>query len=632
MNRIAELEKLVAHHKALYWRGRPEISDHDYDKLEDELRTLDPDNKILETIGHIGESGLKVKHATKMLSLGKTYKLEELASWIGEREVVSTFKIDGVSGSLIYQRGHFFLGKTRGDGQYGENITQKLDHMDSIPKKVQWPDPMMEVRGEIYCSEDNFFHLADEMEALELERPNNPRNIVAGLLGRKDHIELCRYLDFQAFELILEREPFKAEIEKKEQLKKLGFKIPNFGFHQAMQGIEDKLDEARRFMDEGDYQIDGVVFSYNDLALQEELGATGHHPRYKMAFKFEGESKASKIEEIEWSVSRNGILTPIAIVEPVQLGGAKISRVTLHNFGVVKQNGLKPGDTINIVRSGGVIPKFLSVAKSVEGELNYPKQCPVCQSKAEIETIRLFCSNPVCPGKIRESILNFIQKIGIDDLSVKRLDEMMKAKLVTGIPDLYALGAQDLMSLDKVKDKLANKLVSSIQKSKAIDLVTFLTALGIRGGAYNKCEKIVREGFSSVEKIKAMTVEQLMEVDLFAEKSALEFVTSLREKIPLIDQLLELGFKITSGLETEEVAESPIKGKKICLTGSLSVKRSEMEKRLQRAGAVVVSTVSKNTDYLLTNDIDSASSKFKKAKELQIPIISEVELAKLIEN
>ncbi len=630
MNRIEELEKLIAHHKALYLRGCPEISDYDYDKLEDELRDLDPGNKVLETVGAIGEAWAKVKHATKMLSLGKTYKVEELAAWVGEKEVVSTFKIDGVSGSLLYQGGSFWLGKTRGDGQYGENITQKVDHINCIPKKIKLSDQMIEVRGEIYCSGENFFHLSQEMETLGLERPNSLRNIVAGLLGRKDHAELCRFLDFQAFELILERELFKTEVEKKEQLKNLGFKIPNFTFHDGMEGVEDKLKEALLFMNESDYQIDGVVFSYNDLALQEELGATGHHPRYKIAFKFEGESKTSKIKKIEWSISRNGILTPVAIVEPVQLGGARISRVTLHNFGVAKQHCLKSGDTINIVRSGGVIPKFLSVIQSGSGQFSYPDKCSICQSETRVETIRLLCSNQACPGKIRESVLNFIQKIGIDDLSIKRLDEMMRAKLVEGIPDLYKLTPENLMTLDKVKEKLANKLVSSIQNSKTVDLITFLSALGVRGGAYNKCERIVREGFDSIEKVKAMTVEQLSEVDLFAEKSALEFIAGLQEKVPLIDQLLKSGFQITSGLEVENAIETPFKGKKICLTGSLSIKRSEMERRLQRAGAIIVSNVSKNTDYLLTNEVESQSSKFKKAKELRISIISEAEVAKSI--
>jgi DNA ligase (NAD+) len=356
------------------------------------------------------------------------------------------------------------------------------------------------------------------------------------------------------------------------------------------------------------------------------LGETSHHPRYKMAFKFPGDSKTTSINEITWSVSRNGILTPVAEVAPVELSGAMISRVTLHNYGLVSQYDLKVGDRIEIIRSGEVIPKFLSVVESSKNKFQIPETCPSCQSKIEIEDIRLFCRNDKCPGKNKEIILNFIQKIGIEDLSDKRLEELMSAGFVKSIPDIYKLREEDLLKIEKVKEKLSTKLLDSIAKTKNIDLPTFLSALGIAGGAYNKCEKIVQGGFNTLEKIKLLNIESLVNVESFAEKSARDFVESLNEKMEIIEELEELGFKII----TEVRRETEISGKKICITGALSEKRPIIEDLIRECGGIVVSSVSKNTDLLVTNETDPNSSKFKKAIELKIKIITEKELLVLI--
>lgn len=624
MNRISELEELIRHHKALYYQGRPDIDDNKYDKLEEELKKLDPDNNALSIVGSTNISGVKVKHDSKMLSLNKTYKEDDLKTWIGDEEVVSTLKIDGVSCSLVYENGKLLVGKTRGDGSHGEDITPKVSWIKNIPATVSKKN-RIEVRGEIYCTEEDFFHLSEEMVSIELEKPTSQRNIVAGLIGRKENIELCRYITFKAFDLISEN-PEKTEMEKSHSLKKMGFDIPVVILHKGFKRVQERLNEAKVFMAEGDYQIDGIVFSYNKLSLHNELGETAHHPRYKMAFKYQGISKETKIEKIIWSISRNGILTPVANVEPVELSGAKISRVTLHNFGLVRQYNLKEGDLIEIVRSGEVIPKFLSVIKPSDNKFTIPVNCPSCDSKVVEEDIRLFCSNKNCPGKLKESILNFIQKIGIDDLSSKRLDEMIKAGFIKEIPDLYKLKREKLLTLDKVKDKLADKLLGAIEKSKSVDLITFLSSLGIHGGAYNKCEKVVHAGFNSIEKILSLTEEELITIDSFAEKSSMEYIKSLKEKNKLINSLLKVGFNF----EEVEIIETPISKMKICITGSLTEKRSIIESRIRDAGGIVVTSVSKNTDMLLTNETEAKSSKFKKAQQLEIKIISEDGLVKLL--
>lgn len=624
MDRINELEELILKHKALYYQGRPEISDAEFDRLENELKKLNPKSKVLDIVGTAVKSSEKIKHEKKMLSLDKTYSTEDLVSWMDKEEVVSTLKLDGISCSLIYEDGNFVLAKTRGDGTFGENITQKVLWITNVPKHLSYQGKV-EIRGELFCDEESFFLLAEEMEKLNLERPTSQRNIVAGLMGRKENLELCRYIKFMGFDVITETH-FNLETQKFDFLKKEGFLYPDFKLHKDKASLYEVIDFAKHFMAEGEYQIDGIVFTYNSVGLQEELGETAHHPRYKMAFKFQGEAKETILNSIVWSISRNGILTPVGDVNPVELSGAMIGRVTLHNYGVVKANRLKSGDKISIIRSGEVIPKFLEVIESSENDFEIPTSCPSCQSPVLIKDIRLYCSNEKCPGRNKEVILNYIQKIGIEDLSSKRLEELLNAGFVKTIPDLYRLTAEDLMKLDKVKDKLSQKLIESIQKTKHVDFIIFLSSLGITGGAYNKCEKVVRAGFDSVEKIKNLTVEKLMTVESFAEKSATEFVNSIREKSELIDELVDMGMTF----EIEETRETAVSGLKICITGALSQKRNVIEDAIRLGGGLVVSSVSKNTDLLVTNETDPTSSKYKKALELKIKIITEAELMNLL--
>jgi DNA ligase (NAD+) len=626
MQRVQELEEKLKYHKALYYQGRPVIPDHEYDELESKLKKLNPESPVLKMVGTIVSGANKVRHTSKMLSLGKTYKTDELTGWMADHECVSMLKIDGVSCSLIFKDKKLVIAKTRGDGKMGENITPKVIWMDSVPKEILTKGEL-EVRGELYCDESSFVKLSDEMLEIGLEKPTSQRNIVAGLIGRKENIELARHIKFKAFEYITDHGALKLETEKFKKLIKDGFDVTEIAIHKNTKNVNDAIDDARRFMSEGDYQIDGLVFVYNDLALHEELGATAHHPRFKMAFKFQGESKQTKIKKIIWGVSRNGILTPVADVEPVELSGALISRVTLHNYGMTRQHELKSGDTIEIIRSGEVIPKFMSVVKSAKGKFERPIKCPSCNEKVFEDDIRLVCRNSNCPDKVKEEILNFIQKIGIDDLSSKRLEEMIRAGLIKTIDDLYKLKKPDLMALDKVKDKLATKLLDSIENSKNADIITFLASLGISGGAFNKCEKVVRGGFDTIDKIKDLTVEKLMEVESFAEKSATEFITSFNSKTKLVDKLLKQGFNFESSGNSSDTVLS---GRKVCITGSLSEKRSVVEGKIREAGGIVVGSVSKNTHYLLTNDEASGSSKTKKAQSLDISIITEVDLANLI--
>jgi DNA ligase (NAD+) len=625
--RIQELEKLILYHKEKYYSGKAEVSDEKYDALEIELQKLDPKNPVLELVGFKQTENLeKVAHQKKMLSLDKTYEEKDLLKWIGNEEVVSVFKIDGSSCSLVFENGHLDVAKTRGDGSVGENITKKAVFIPDIPKSISQTESM-EVRGEVFCLETSFVHLSEEMRALGLEAPTSQRNIVAGLLGRKENIQLCRHLSFKAFDIISSKS-FKHEHEKLDYLQSLGFQTPDYQVIKEAKVLSRQIEEAREFMSEGDYLIDGLVFIYDRLALHEELGETSHHPRYKIAFKFAGDTKITEIREIEWGVSRNGTLTPVALVEPVELSGAMIGRVTLHNYGLAKNFELKAGDKIEIIRSGEVIPKFLSVAERKKGAFKFPTACPSCGSELQIEDIWLYCDNTRCPSKVKEEILNYIQKSGIDDVSDKRLDELISKGLVESIPDIYRLKLEDFLLLDKVKDKLANKMYENIQKSKEQTLSRFISALGVEGVSTAKTEKIISDGFNTLEKIQGLTVEKLKAIEGFAEKSSTEIVRSLGEKKELIRELTSLGVKVKAGEVLR--GEGELNGMKFCVTGELSQPRAEIERLIKMNGGSMVSSVSKNTSYLVTNESESSSSKYVKATSLGIPIISEAKLLQMI--
>lgn len=629
IKRIQELEKLILQNKELYYRGEAKISDEEYDKLEAELSKLDPENPILKLVGHMQiDKNLKVAHNKKMLSLDKTYEEKDLIKWIRDKDVISVFKIDGSSCSLIYKDGHLAMAKTRGDGQYGENITKKAMFIPSIPKAIPIKDEI-EVRGEIFCIEENFFHLSKEMEELGLEKPTSQRNIVAGLLGRKEQIHLSSYLSFKSFDLISEGK-FTKEHEKLIELRRLGFDLPDHEVHRGPKGIEKRILEAKEFMVKGDYLIDGLVIVYDDLKIHNELGETSHHPRYKIAFKFQGDTKQTHINEIEWGVSRNGVLTPVAQVRPVELSGAMISRVTLHNFGLVQNYELKAGDKIEIIRSGEVIPKFLGIVEKSKGKFTYPSHCPSCHSKLRVQDIWLYCENEKCPAKVKEEILNYIHKAGIDDVSDKRLDEMMGKGFVQDIPDLYKLSIEKFLELDKVKVKLATKMYENIQKTKEQNLSQFISAIGVEGVSIAKSEKIISQGYNTLDKILSLDMEKMQLIEGFAEKSSSVFLDSLHKKGKLIKELLKLGVKVRA--DELSSGEGPLMGLKFCITGELSMARNEFEKLIKKNGGVMVSSVSKNTNYLITNETESSSSKFVKAKTLGIPILSEDQLLRMIEG
>lgn len=606
--------------KSYYDEGIREIEDEEYDALEEELRELSPNSLILKQVG--AKAGDLI-HSRKMLSLDKSYTIEEVFAWNKDNKAtVATQKIDGSSCSLIYKMGKLTIAKTRGDGNSGESIFEQACAIPSIPKKINSNLPEVEVRGEIHCTEKNFFKLSQEMEKLGLEKPKSQRNIVAGILLRKEHRQLAQYLNFLAFDLFPEN--VDTEAAKMKELERLKFNTPPWKLVTSQKELTNFIQETADFLTNGSYLIDGAVFIINDLAEQKKMGNTTHHPRFKMAYKFAGEIKSTRIESISWQISRFGVLTPVAILEPVDLAGASISKVTLHNYKTVEQFNLKSGDKIKIIRSGEVIPKFLAVDESslTHKKFSAPINCPFCENKLISDEVRLTCNNSSCPGRLAESIIQFTNKIGIDDLSEKRILQMIELKLIKAIPDLYKVTLNDLLKVPLTKEKMAQKLFNNIQSSKNQDSIgIFFDALGFKGGAKNKVKLLEEAGIQSLEQIFTLTKENFPEIKGFADKTKEDFIRSIKENKKLIKDLLNLGF--TFKTKTKPVKQSSkLNGLSFCITGTVSISRKDLELILEENGGVIKKGISKELNFLISNE-ESTSSKSVKAQELGVTIISE---------
>lgn len=636
--RLSELATLIMAHKRRYYQGLPGISDPEYDALEDELRALAPDHPALLAVGGEVAADLpKVAHAEPMLSLQKTYQVKELEAWQGEEEVVGTLKVDGVSLSLIFHEGLFTLAKTRGDGLVGEDVSAKARWVSDIPKQLSGtastkrplPTPL-EVRGELYCTESNFLKLSETMVSLGLPQPVSPRNIVSGILGRKTHGDLARFFSFFAFGVV---DPGKlelaTEVEQFQWLGARGFRLPFPERLNKPADVAAYLESTRRLMEDDEIPIDGAVFSFNVFARQRALGSTSHHPRYKMSFKWQGETAMARVVALTWATSRLGVVTPVAVIEPVSLSGAMISNVTLHNAACVRAYNLKVGDLIEVVRSGEVIPKFLQVVTPGAGQYQWPPACPSCATPLDFDGVRLRCPNQQgCGAQQLGTILAWIKAVGIDDLSEKRLLPLMAAGKVRTIPDLYRLEIDDFYAVPLIKEKMATKLKAHIDQSRTLPLGRFLNGLGIEGTGLTTWEKLLEE-FPSLAALQAATGEQIAAIDGFAAKTAAQIVTGLQMRRDLIAELQAVGVEPTA-VSPVRGEGGPLAGHTLVITGALSRPRAEIEKQIKAAGGKVGSAVSKTTYAVITEEPDAQTTKMQKARALGVPIWREADLYKIL--
>lgn len=658
-SKIERLASQILLYKELYYLGRPAITDEAYDALEAELRALDPKHPSLSFVGYqIREAAQKVSHRPPMLSLAKTYEPHEIGEFTAGRSFVLSDKVDGMAMSLEFDfDGRLLRASTRGNGILGEDVTAHVMHVLSLPKHMnlgsEWADLRLEVRGEMYFPINDFKPFA--------ERFDSYRNAVPGTFGRKEvdeALDVLNVLKFRAYDLLVfrhsENQPLGdllsatdvSRLQTKYQLKsyfqKLKF-LQHLGFDTGLPEGTTRLISGETSTDElqaqvlaaftrsRDHQIDGIVLRLDDEELFEALGTTSHHPRGSLAFKQESESAVTEIIAIETSIGRSGKVTFRAQVRPVQLSGAQISYATLHNAEFIRSGGYAPGAQVKITRSGEVIPSIIGLEKPADKPYEMPTSCP-CGYPLALNGPDLFCSQPMlsCPPKDQESFLYFAQTLEILGLSEKTVAKLREAELLKSPADFFRLSVDDVLKLEGFARRSAENLVASIQQKKVIPLGTFLAALGLKRGGIVKCKEVAAK-FSTLENVLAASAEELAVERGWAGKSASDFIDSLHGRREWIDDLLKYVRveQDTTAQERAYLANHPLSGKNVCITGALSQPREIYARRLEKVGAKVASSVTSKTHYLVCNE-ESSSSKYVQAKKLGIPVLNEEQLVDLL--
>ena len=658
---IAELRERLSYHSYRYYAlDSPEISDAEYDQMMVELRRLEEQYPALITpesptqrvgAAPINEFGV-VEHPKPLLSLANVFSDDELLAWhkrisnlIPNQAIdfVCELKMDGLAVALTYTDGKLTTGATRGDGFRGEDITQNLRTIKSIPLTVPKHAPRkFEVRGEVYLSKAGFAKLNKERAEEELPLFANPRNAAAGSLRQLDpRITAKRPLDIYIYALgYIDDAGHKAPSthwETMEYLKSLGFRISPYSSKAA--SISEAAEYYRRWLDKREkleFEADGVVIKANSLELQEALGAVGHDPRWAVAYKFPSIQATTKLLDIGINVGRTGSLNPYAILEPVSVGGVTIKRATLHNEEDIRRKDLRIGDTVIIQRAGEVIPEIVAPVKSKrtgdEKVFAMPDRCPVCGSevfKPEGEAIAR-CTNASCPAQLHRLLAHFVSRnaMDIDGIGEKIAAALIVNGLVKDAADLYSLSKEQLLTMDGIEEKSAQNLLNAIGESKERPLSRFIFALGIRHvGA--EIADILANHFGSVDALSQATGEDLTQIPAIGPKIA-ESITAFFQKDrnrSIIERLEQAG--VTLKERGGEQKNLPLKGQQFVLTGTLaSLTRNEAEARIKALGGSAGSSVSKKTTYVVAGA--DPGSKIEKAQKLGVKIISEDEFLKLI--
>jgi DNA ligase (NAD+) len=650
--KIDKLRKEIRHHDHKYYvEDNPEISDYEYDQLIKELENLEkefpelitPDSPTQRVSGEPVSEFPQVAHKTQMLSLDNTYNFDELGEFhkrvlkkIPECKYVVEPKIDGLGVALVYDDGIFVRGATRGDGKVGEQVTLNLKTIHSIPLKVE--DARLancEVRGEVFMSLSGFRKMNKEREKNDKPVFANPRNASAGSIRQLDpKIPASRPLDIFIYTLsYIEGLGFYSHWESLMAIQKAGFKInPLARLCNDLDEVIGYCNELEGKRDELDYEIDGAVIKVDSLEHQKTLGATTKHPRWAIAYKFKARQATTRLLEISVQVGRTGALTPVAILEPVELGGVTIQRATLHNEDEVKRKSLKIGDFILIERSGDVIPQVVKaiVEKRTgdEKEFTMPKKCPECNKEVkrpEGESVTR-CQNPQCPAQLRRRIAHFAAKgaMDIEHMGPETVDKLLEAKLIDTLDDLYSLKKEDLLGLEGFEEKSADNILKAIEESKTQELSRLIFGLGIRHvGQY--VAQLLANYFGSLDALSQAMGYQLEGIKGIGKESA-ESVLSFfaeEENKKLIQALKE------KGLSPSSMKTGPLEGKQFVFTGSMEgITRGKAQEMVEKMGGMVSGSISKNTDYLVVGE--KPGSKFEKAKKLGIRILDKEEFKKLI--
>lgn len=626
-----ELEALVRHHNERYFRlNKPEISDYEFDKLTRRLRKLRPASPALQELSE-GSLGQKVVHKQPMLSLDKCYEREELESWAAgiQGDFLVMPKIDGAACSLRYDpEGKLAVAATRGDGRSGEDITANVVRLPDVPKTLASRAHEVEVRGEVYMRLSDFEGYAREFA--------NPRNLAAGAIKMKELPDGQLYpLHFFAYDLLGIDIP--TEKQKFEWLKEQGFTPADFEI-RPREELQAAYDEHQKLRDQRDYEVDGVVYRANNTRERDRLGVTAHHPRFAIAYKFQGDDATTTLKQIEWSVSRTGAITPVGIIEPVQLSGATVSRCSLHNAGMVKKLGVRPGAKVVVMRRGGVIPNLEQVLERGPQEAEFPETCPSCGKPTRVDGDFLFCSEPDrCPDAVAGRFIHYMAVLEIEGMGDKLVRAALKAGILKELPDLYTLAPEQLQGLERMGETSSKKIVANIQASRKVPLASFLRALGLDELGQHMAGVLTRWG--SLEKVLAITEEELAAQHGVGALTAKAVVEGLRANRSLIERLSQ--YVTTTVASAEDFSGSPFAGKSVVFTGKLeTLDRRQAQKLVVELGGSTPSGVSKELSMLVVGGDElegKPTGKRAKAEKYnadgsQIAILSEHAFMKLVEE
>ncbi len=658
---IAKLRKqLEIWSNKYYDEDNPEVSDYEYDMTMNKLKELEkefPDLITKDSLtqkvgGHVKEGFEKVEHEVPMQSLQDIFSFSELEEFkervyksakenqFKEEEVkfVVETKIDGLSASLEYKEGKFVRGATRGNGLIGEDVTENLKTIKSIPKELSEPINII-VRGEVFIGKKEFEKMNEERELNEEKTFANARNAAAGSLRQLDKkIAKQRPLDIYIFNVQkIEGKEFESHYEELNYLKKLGFNVNPVLV--SCNNIPEAIEAIKKIGDDREeltFGIDGAVIKVDNLKLREKMGATSKVPRWAIAYKYPPEKKETKLEDIICQVGRTGAITPMAILNPVKVAGSTISKTTLHNEDFIKEKDIRVGDTIVVQKAGDVIPEILEVKKEkrkgTEAIFEMPKVCPVCGApviREEGEAVSR-CIGIECPAKLIRNIIHFVSRdcMNIDGLGDKIIEQLIDKKLISNIADIYFLEFEDIATLKKNGKKFTQNLIDAINNSKNNDLYRLIAALGIRHIGVKAAKTLARK-YKTMENLMQASIESLAMTNDIGEISANSLYEFFRQEqtIDLISKLKQAGVNMNA-IETEDI-DDKFEGKTFVLTGSLEqFSRKEAIDLIEKHGGKVSSSVSKKTDYVLAGE--EAGSKLTKAQSLGIEIITEEQFKEMM--
>ncbi len=660
-----EIEKLrseIRHHEYRYYvLNDPEISDYEFDKLMHRLQELEsqhpelvtPDSPTQRVGGQPAEEFPKVRHSAPMLSLDNTYSIDELRdfdrrvrelSGRAQVEYVGELKLDGLSMALTYEDGALVRGVTRGDGTTGEDVTPNVRTIRSVPLRIERSKlavignpKRLEVRGEVIMPLKAFEQMNAQREAAGESKFANPRNAAAGSMRQLDpRIVAERRLDmFLYFLNVNGRVPLAQHSKVLDALAEMGFKVnPHRRLCKSFDELLSYIQEWESKRDSLDYEIDGIVVKVNDTRLWEGLGTTAKSPRWAVAYKYPARQATTVVKDIRAQVGRTGTLTPVADLEPVDVGGVTVSHATLHNMDEIARLGVKIGDTVLIQRAGEVIPQVVKVVKQAPDgrEFKMPKKCPVCggdvhRSEGEVA---YRCVNVACPARLKESLLYFAGRraMNIDGLGDKLVDQLVDKGLVRDVADLYSLTHEQLANLERMAEKSAQNLMEEIENSKKAELARLIFALGIRFVG-ERTGQLLADHFGSLDKLAKASEEELLQVEEVGPRVAEAILEFFREKrnLAVIEKLRQarLQFEQKKARKTE----GKLAGKQFVLTGTLpTYSRDEAKRMIEEAGGLVIGSVSKKTDYVVVGA--DPGSKLDKARALGLKTLDEGALLELL--